>query len=74
MGRPKLENPTKQIGIRLPIDLWDRVNVVAAAAGKRPGGYVCALLEEAVARDERALADRLEARTAVRKPVARRTR
>ncbi len=65
MGRHKSDIITKQIGIRLPVELWSRVLAVVEAKGTRPGGYVKALLERAVARDERSLAAT---------PKARRTR
>ena len=50
---------TKQVGIRLPVVLWSRVLVVAAASGKRPGAYVGEALEGAVQKGEQELRARL---------------
>jgi len=46
----------------MPVELWSRVHVVAAARGLGPGGYIKSLVEAAIDRDERALADTLAAR------------
>lgn len=50
---------TKQVGIRLPVDLWQRTQVVAAANGQRPGAFVAEVLEEALKRGEARLRARL---------------
>ncbi len=73
-GRPRSPIITKQVGIRLPVELWDRVHIVAAAAGTSPGGYVKKLIETVIDADERALAGRLAARGVVAdaKPSTRR--
>jgi hypothetical protein len=50
---------TKQVGIRLPTDLWGRTQVIAAANGLRPGAYVAQVLEAALAKGEAELRARL---------------
>lgn len=59
-GVPSPKRVTKQVGIRLPVDLWTRTLVVAAASGKRPGAYVAEVLEVALQRGEKDLRARLK--------------
>ena len=63
---PSSKRLTKQVGIRLPVDLWSRALVVAAASGKRPGAYVAEVLEVALLKGEHELRARLGGSRAVR--------
>lgn len=59
MARPKLAAPTKQIGIRIPLAIWNRTKVIAASKGKRPGEYIASVLVAALPKEEVALIAKL---------------
>ncbi len=63
---------TKQVGIRLPVALWERALLIAAAEGMRPGAYVASVLEVAVLRGEHRLRDRLVSKSVSTTRPARR--
>lgn len=55
----KTKKPTKQVGIRLPVDIWQRAQVIAAANGMRPGAYIASVLAVALVKGEAELRAKL---------------